>query len=123
MNKSFRIGDVFLINFAGSEHEQTGLRPGVVFQNNTGNIHSPNVIVLPITSSVRKLADNLPTHVTVYSNDSGLIKDSVVLCENPVIISKNKCGNYLTTLPVKYMRQIAIANLLCLLLNLMLFQN
>lgn len=112
MSKIFRIGDVYLINFSGIDHEQCGIRPGVVFQNNTGNIYSPNIIALPLTSSVKKLNDELPTHVKVYSDDSGLIKDSVVLCENPVIVSKNRCRNFLTTLPMKYMREIAIANLI-----------
>lgn len=112
MSKIFRIGDVYLINFSGTEHEQCGVRPGVVFQNNIGNIYSPNIIALPITSSAKKLSNSLPTHVKIYAYDSGLIRDSVVLCENPTIISKSKCGDYLTTLPIKYMREIAIANLI-----------
>lgn len=112
MTKNFSIGDVYLIHFNGDEHEQNGWRSGVVFQNNTGNVHSPNVIVLPMTSSAKKIYRKIPTHVVVYANDSGLKKDSVVLCENPVSVSKTKCGNYLTTIPDKYMKEIAAAYLI-----------
>ena len=112
MTKNFSIGDVYFIHFSGDEHEQNGWRSGVVFQNNTGNVHSPNVIVLPMTSSVKKIYRKIPTHVVVYANDSGLKKDSVVLCENPVSVSKTKCGNYLTTIPDKYMKEIAAAYLI-----------
>lgn len=106
----FRIGEVYAIKFDGEGSEQTGLRPGVIFQNNVGNAHSPNVIVLPLTSSIKKL--DLPTHVLIKSCDSGLNKDSMVICENPVVMSKNKIGRYITTLSEEYMRRITVANLL-----------
>lgn len=107
-----QIGDVYLINFGseGCGNEQQGWRPGVVFQNNLGNKYSPNVIALPLTSSLKKR--NQPTHVVITAEDSGLARDSMVLCENPESISKARLGNYLTTIPEKYMSQIAIANLL-----------
>ena len=105
-----KIGDVYLMNFGGSGSEQSGLRPGVIFQNNTGNIYSPNIIALPITSSVKK--GNQPTHVTLKSSDTGLKMDSVVLCENPERMSKDKLGKYITSLSDDYMKKITEANLL-----------
>lgn len=105
-----RIGDVYLMRFTGSGNEQTGWRPGLVFQNNTGNIYSPNIIALPFTSSIKK--SEQPTHVLVPSNGTGLRKDSMVLCENPERMSKDRLGAYITTLPDEYMEKIAIANLL-----------
>ena len=96
-----QIGDVYLMKFGGSGSEQSGWRPGVVFQNNVGNAHSPNIIALPLTSSIKKT--NQPTHVIVKAADSGLRRDSMVLCENP---------EYLTTLSEEYMKQVAEANLL-----------
>ena len=104
------IGDVYLMKFEGSGSEQFGWRPGLVFQNNTGNTFSPNVIALPLTSSIKKTKQ--PTHVLVSASDSGLKMDSMVLCENPEKMSKARLGSYLTTLPEKYMREIAIANLI-----------
>ena len=109
-DRLLRIGDIYFMRFGGYGSEQAGWRPGLVFQNNTGNAHSPNIIALPLTSSLKKL--NQPTHVLLSSNDTGLPRDSLVLCENPECMSKEKIGNYLTTLSVGYMRQIAVASIL-----------
>jgi len=104
------IGDVFLIKFEGTGNEQNGWRPGVVFQNNIGNAHSPNIIALPLTSAIKK--STLPTHVIVYANDSGLLRDSMVLCENPERVSKARIGKHITRLSDEYMKKIAAASLL-----------
>lgn len=105
-----RIGDVYNMFFDGTGSEQSGWRPGVVFQNNIGNVNSPNIIALPLTSSLKKLY--MPTHVLVKAADTGLRKDSIVICENPEKMSKEKVGKYITTLPECYMKAIAIANLI-----------
>lgn len=105
-----KIGEVYLMNFGGTGSEQSGWRPGIVFQNNLGNLHSPNIIALPLTSSLKKAGQ--PTHVVLPANETGLLRDSMVLCENPERMSRDKMGNYLTTIPEKYMSKIAIANLL-----------
>ena len=105
-----QIGDIYLMHFGGSGNEQRGWRPGLVFQNNLGNLHSPNIIALPLTSSIKK--SNQPTHVVIPAEGTGLAKDSVVLCENPERMSKDRLGNYLTTIPAQYMSKVAIANLL-----------
>lgn len=49
-----QIGEVYLMKFSGSGSEQVGWRPGLVFQNNVGNSFSPNIIALPLTSSIKK---------------------------------------------------------------------
>ena len=108
--RSPQIGEIYLMKFGGEGSEQSGLRPGLVFQNNTGNLHSPNIIALPITSSLKKSGQ--PTHVVLYASDTGLKRDSMVLCENPERLSKAKIGKYITTLSEQYMRQIAEASLL-----------
>ena len=116
MNSNFekertpQIGEVYLMKFEGKNNEQDGWRPGLVFQNNTGNKFSPNIIALPFTTSIKKI--NQPTHVVVFANDSGLYKDSMVLCENPERMSKDRIGKYITTLSDDYMKKIAEANLL-----------
>ena len=84
-------------------------RPGLVFQNNVGNQHSPNLIVLPLTSALKKTTQ--PTHVFI-PKEVGLRKDSMVLCENPECMSKYKLGEYITTLPEEYMAQVAVGNIL-----------
>lgn len=105
-----KIGDVYLMHFCGQGNEQKGWRPGLIFQNNLGNLHSPNVIALPLTTSLKKAEQ--PTHVVIPANGTGLLRDSMVLCENPERMSKDKLGAYLTTIPEEYMAKIAVANLL-----------
>lgn len=107
--KNPKIGDIYLVYFDGSGNEQKGFRPGLVFQNNVGNEHSPNLIVLPLTSAMKKT--NQPTHVFI-PKEVGLRKDSMVLCENPKCMSKYKLGEYITTLPEEYMAQVAVGNIL-----------
>ena len=107
-----RIGEVYNILFDGDGSRQNGWRPGVIFQNNVGNIYSPNVIALPMTSSLKRL--DLPVHVLVRSCDTGLRRDSVVLCENPETVPKCRIGAYITTLSDEYMRKVAIAHLAAL---------
>lgn len=98
------------MKFTGSGNEQSGWRPGLVFQNNTGNLYSPNIIALPLTSSLKKTSQ--PTHVLLPADETGLARNSMVLCENPERMSKERIGNYLTSLPDAYMEKIAVANLL-----------
>lgn len=105
-----RIGEVYLMYFDGCVNEQKGWRPGLVFQNNLGNIYSPNIIALPLTSAIKKA--HQPTHVVIPSQGTGLMRDSMVLCENPQRMSKERLGSYITTIPAEYMRQVACANLL-----------
>lgn len=104
-----KIGDIYLVYFDGSVNEQQGFRPGLVFQNNVGNEYSPNLIVLPLTSALKKT--NQPTHVFI-PKEVGLRKDSMVLCENPKCMSKYKLGEYITTLPEEYMAQVAVGSIL-----------
>ena len=104
------IGDVYYVRFDGSANEQNGWRPGIVLQNNVGNRHSPNLIVLPLTSSIKKTSQ--PTHVLLPAKDTGLPRDSMVLCENPECVSKEKVGEYITTIPNKYMEEVAQAHIL-----------
>lgn len=93
------------MKFDGSGSEQKGWRPGLVFQNNKGNIHSPNIIALPLTSALKKVGQ--PTHVLIQAKSTGLNKDSVVLCENPERMSKERIGNYITSLSEYQMGKVA----------------
>lgn len=109
-NRQPKIGEVYAMRFGGVGSEQAGWRPGVVFQNNTGNLHSPNIIALPMTSRLKKQGQ--PTHVVLPASETGLRMDSMVLCENPECMSKERIGDYITTLQPQHMAEIASANLL-----------
>lgn len=108
--KQYKIGEIYMMNFGGHGNEQKGWRPGLVFQNNIGNKFSPNIIALPLTSSLKKTSQ--PTHVIIPSAGTGLMRDSMVLCENPERMSKERIGAYITTLTNEQMEKVAIANLL-----------
>ena len=105
-----KIGEIYALQFDGAGSVQSGWRPGVVFQNNIGNAHSPNVVVLPLTTNLKKR--DMPTHVVLSAIDSGLIRDSMVLCESPQCVPKESLGRYITTLPDHYMSQIAVASIM-----------
>lgn len=108
--KEFKIGDIYLMRFSGSGSEQSGWRPGLIFQNNTGNMYSPNIIALPLTTAIKKQGQ--PTHVVISATKNGLRSDSMILCENPERMSKSKIGQYITTLSDEDMAKVAAANLL-----------
>ena len=73
--------------------EQGGLRPVLIVQNNTGNRHSPTVIVAAITSRTTKA--KLPTHVPVTREESGLKCDSTILLEQVRTIDRCRLKEYI----------------------------
>ncbi len=97
MCENIKRGDVFYADFdpaIGSE--QGGVRPAVVIQNNIGNLHSPTVIVAPITSKLTK--SNLPTHVLLPAQTCGLPQDSMVLLEQVRVLDKTRLRERIGTL-------------------------
>lgn len=84
-----RRGDVYYADLRpvlGSE--QGGIRPVLVIQNNTGNRHSPTVIVAAITSKMNKA--KLPTHVELSTRRCEIVRDSVILLEQLRTIDKQR---------------------------------
>lgn len=68
--------------------EQGGIRPVLIVQNDTGNRYSPTVIAAAITSQQEKA--KLPTHISVKTSDSGLLKNSIILLEQVRTIDKTR---------------------------------
>lgn len=99
-NWVFRRGDIYMANlnpFRGSE--QGGTRPVLVLQNDTGNFHSPTLIVTPLTTQEKK---NLPTHYRL-GHTKGLNEPSVVLLEQIKTIDKCRISRYLGKLTEEQM--------------------
>lgn len=93
---TFYRGDIVLckMNSVG-EHTQHGTRPAIIIQNNTGNKYSETLIVIPLTSRVKK---PMPTHCFIPSNaTTGIIRHSTAMCEQITTIGKEdvirKTGN------------------------------
>ena len=86
---SIKRGDMYYADLSpviGSE--QGGIRPVLIIQNDVGNKYSPTVIAAAITSQTTK--NRLPTHISINSNEYGLVKDSVILAEQIRTIDKSR---------------------------------
>lgn len=116
MERMIKRGDIFYAELnpvIGSE--QGGTRPVLVISNNTGNRHSPTVIVAAITSRVHTKA-KLPTHTEV-SDFEGLDKDSVVLLEQIRTIDKQRLKQYMGLMPDNIMARVDKALAISISLN------
>ena len=98
-------GDIFYADLSpvvGSE--QGGMRPVLIVQNDTGNRHSPTVIVSAITSQTGKA--KLPTHIELSGASCGLTRDSVILLEQIRTIDKSRLREHMGKLPDPVMDQV-----------------
>lgn len=105
MEKNIRRGDIFYAELnpvIGSE--QGGTRPVLIISNNTGNRHSPTVIIAAITSRIHTKA-KLPTHTAVNDFD-GLDKNSVILLEQIRTIDKQRLKQYMGIMPDNIMARV-----------------
>lgn len=83
--------DIYYANLSKNavQSEQGGIRPVIIIQNDVGNKYSPTVIVLPITSEIKK--ENMPTHCILHKTyKNGLEVDSMVLAEQIRVIDKSR---------------------------------
>lgn len=105
MERMIKRGDIFYAELnpvIGSE--QGGTRPVLVISNNTGNRHSPTVIIAPITSRTHMKA-KLPTHTEVKDFDK-LDKDSIILLEQIRTIDKQRLKQYMGMMPDSIMARV-----------------
>lgn len=87
--------------------EQGGGRPVLIVQNNIANHFSPTVIVAVFTSKLTKR--DLPTHVIVHPEKSGLRRTSLVLTEQLRTLDKSRLGRYIGKLDDALMAQVDLA--------------
>ena len=71
--------------------EQGGVRPVLVIQNDVGNKYSPTLIITPLTSKAKKLAQ--PTHV-IIGKSFGLTEYSYALLEQIRTIDRTRLLEY-----------------------------
>lgn len=108
-------GDIYYADLnpvCGSE--QGGPRPVLVIQNNTGNIHSPTLIVASISTKVSKKM-NFPTHYTISCNPA-FAEPSVVMLEQIRTIDKKRILRYMGKISKQDM--IGVENTLMISLEL-----
>jgi len=101
-------GDIYYADLSpviGSE--QGGVRPVLIVQNDTGNRHSPTVIVAAITSQMGKA--KLPTHIELAAQSYGLPKDSVILLEQIRTLDKRRLRERMGRVEGEIMEQVDAA--------------
>lgn len=89
-----RMFDIYYANLSKNtvQSEQGGIRPVIIIQNDVGNKYSPTIIVLPITSEIKK--ESLPTHCILHKTEkNGLSVDSMVMAEQIRVIDKSRLLN------------------------------
>ncbi|HHK67049.1 PemK family transcriptional regulator [Candidatus Acetothermia bacterium] len=97
-------GDIYLADLSPVRgHEQGGLRPVLVIQNDVGNEHSSTTIVAAITSRTKR---RMPVHVTVSAEESGLPRDSIILLEQIRTIDKERLVKKLGRLAKERMEEV-----------------
>ena len=98
--RQIKRGDIYLYNF-GTENRgslQSKRRAVVVVSNAKNNRFSSVILICPITSSQTK--KKLPTHLKVDYKNAGLLKESIVLCEQIHSIEKCKLEKFIGSLTV-----------------------
>ncbi len=101
-----RRGEVYRCNFGrgiGSEIQKE--RPAVVIQNNAGNNHSGNTVVIPITHDTSTLP--CVANIMSYKDDEGnVILDGQANASNIMCVSKARLGEYICKLSPCDMKMI-----------------
>lgn len=96
--KKIKKGDVFLVELSNTySHVQNGTRPCLIVQNNLGNTFSPTLIVVPLTTKIKKT--NMPVHVIITPYQ-------MALCECILTISKKQILSYIKSLDEKTMKKV-----------------
>lgn len=103
MDRIIKRGDIYYAELnpvIGSE--QGGTRPVLIISNDTGNRHSPTVIIAAITGKTKA---KLPTHTEV-KNFEGLDRDSIILLEQIRTIDKKRLKQYMGMMPAEAMARV-----------------
>lgn len=91
-NWMYKRGDVYMMDlnpYSGSE--QGGIRPAIVVQNDDGNFYSNVLLVVPLTTQIKKR--NMPTHFILHNRF--LSAPSMAICESPRPADKSRVLSYL----------------------------
>ena len=116
MDRIIKRGDIYYAELnpvIGSE--QGGTRPVLIISNDTGNRHSPTVIIAAITGKTQTKA-KLPTHTEVKEVE-GLDRDSIILLEQIRTIDKQRLKQYMGLMPDNIMARVDKALAISISLN------
>lgn len=84
--------------------EQAGIRPVIIFQENTISQFTTTIITIPLTTNLRR--SSLPTCLPIPKNEGGLNQDSVALCHQLRVLDKTRLGRKLGKLSPTIINQL-----------------
>ncbi len=106
-------GEVYLCDFGEPYGSEQGyMRYAIVVQNDAGNSHSPNTIVLACTTQQKK---ELPTHYDfVFSNENMIdydvlrvgLKQNVAMADQIRVVDKTRLREFLGTMTPEFMNKM-----------------
>lgn len=102
-------GDIVLVQFPYSSGVGSKLRPAVVVQPDHNNRRLTNVILVPVTTTIRRATEPTQFLVDVGSatgKATGLRHTSVVSCENLTTVAQSLVRRRLGRLPRDAMDQV-----------------
>lgn len=103
-NWNYHRGDIYLADLGDHVGSiQGGIRPVINIQNNSGNFFGPTLIVVPLTTELKKL--NMPTHY-VLKKQYGLKEVSMSEAEQVTTINKSQIIKYLGRTSRRHMEHI-----------------
>lgn len=108
----FERGDVVLVKYPFADGVGSKVRPALVVQSDTNNARLDNTIVAQITSRTR-FARSEPTQLlisisTPAGQQSGLLHDSAVSCENLFTVRQDIVIRKIGSLPADLMSQVDV---------------
>ena len=120
---TYRTGDIVLVDFSnGIGHQQKGIRPALIVSNNVGNLFSPVIEVLPITT--KRTKSKLPTHVNILPNEeNGLIAESTIEAEGKIPVNKFQVKKHIGKISESDLERVAFAMVYATPILLQAFNN
>lgn len=87
---NYKCGDIYYADLSGNDGgELGGVRPVIIIQHNVANKYAPTVVVVPLTTLIRK--NQLSTHILIKKdNKNKLTEESVVMVEQIRVIDKRR---------------------------------
>jgi mRNA interferase MazF len=84
--------------------EQAGIRPVIIFQENTISQFTTTIITIPLTTNLRR--SSLPSCLLIPQNEGGLNQDSVALCHQMRVLDKTRLRRKLGKLSLNTINQL-----------------
>lgn len=102
MTKKIKRNDIIYVKLDGVGNEQSGTRPALVLQNNTGNTYSNTTIIAIITSKIKKSKQKTQVIVEGY----GLTQKSVIQLEQIKTIDESRIISKVGSLDELKMKEV-----------------